>query len=346
MVVEGKSLKSSELVEFKSLNDDLKRMAEFVEAEQWPWMTKHPGHPTGERSSRFGGEKLGGSFYEAIVKAGWDPVTRHRVQIPAEAALFKAVTTTGDIEDYYARTVPSTALGADRRYLYPALRQVRVSASDTSVQYLNQSARTLATPANMIRAIDAVTDKPETALTVELASADLKQVAHVVSGVPKIVARQRPFRDLIEGDLRLGLSEALDDMVDDAITAATIPMAAGVGIAEKIRYAMAEVEAAGYAPDTVGLSPDEAVELDLLLLETNNSTGVGPLFGLRPRISKALALAVVFDSRAFASLHAGPLEFSSHEENAGKTNSQLFRAELNAVAVVDREAAGCEVWAS
>ena len=89
MVVEGTSLKSSELVEFKSLNDDLKRMAEFVEAEQWPWMTKHPGHPTGERSSRFGGEKLGGSFYEAIVKAGWDPVTRHRVQIPAEAALFK-----------------------------------------------------------------------------------------------------------------------------------------------------------------------------------------------------------------------------------------------------------------
>ena len=161
-VDDGELLKSGELAEFKSLNNDIKRMSDFVEAEQWPWMTKHPGHPTGERSSRFGGEKLGGSFYEAIVKAGWDPVTRHRVQIPAEAALFKAVTTTGDIEDYYARTVPSTALGADRRYLYPALRQVRVSASDTSVQYLNQSARTLATPANMIRAIDAVTDKPET----------------------------------------------------------------------------------------------------------------------------------------------------------------------------------------
>jgi hypothetical protein len=168
-----------------------------------------------------------------------------------------------------------------------------------------------------------------------------------VSGVPNIVARQRPFRDLIEGDLRLGLSEALDDMVDDAITAATIPMgSAGADIAQKIRYAMAVVEAAGYSPDTVALSPDEAVELDLILLETNNSTGVGPLFGLRPRISKALTLAVVFDSRAFGTLYSGPVEFASFEENDGATNSMLFRAELNAVAVIDREDAGCEVWAS
>jgi hypothetical protein len=43
------------------------------------------------------------------------------------------------------------------------------------------------------------------------------------------------------------------------------------------------VEAAGYAPETVALSPDEAVALDLILLDTNDSTGIGPLFGLRPR---------------------------------------------------------------
>ena len=346
-VDEGKSLKSNELAEFKSLNSDLKRIGDFVEAEQWPWMTKHPGHPTGERDSRFDGEKLGGSFYEAIVKAGWDPVTKNRVTVPTDAALFKAVTVTGDIEDYYPRSVPSTVLGADRRYLYPALRQVRVSATDTSVQYLNQSARTLAATNDMIRAIDAVTEKPETALTVELASADLKQVAHKVSGVPNIVARQRPFRDLIEGDLRLGLSEALDAMADAAITAATVPMAgAGANIGEKIAYAKGEVEDAGYNPDTVVLSPTEAVELDLLLLETLNSTGTSPLFGLRPRISKARTLSIVFDSSAFASLHAGPVEFASFEENDGATNSQLYRAELNAVCVVNREDAGCEVWGS
>jgi hypothetical protein len=278
----------AELRKIRNVNDEI----EFFKGQK---LVPHIGHPS-PRSSRFG-EKLGGSFYDAIMKAGWDPVTKHRVSVPADAALFKAVTVGGDIEDYYARSVAGTALGADRRYLYPALRQVSLSALDTSVEYLNQTARTLATPANMIRDIDAVTAKPETALTVELANAPLKQVAHMISGVPNIVARQRPFRDLIEGDLRLGLSEALDDMCDDAITAATIPMgSAGADIAEKIRYAMAKVELAGYSPDTVALSPDEAVELDLILLQTNNSTGVGPLFGLRPRVSKALTLSIVFDS--------------------------------------------------
>jgi hypothetical protein len=168
-----------------------------------------------------------------------------------------------------------------------------------------------------------------------------------VSGVPNIVAKQRPFRDLIEGDLRLGLSEALDAMVNDAITAATIPMAgAGANIGEKIAYAKGEVEDAGYNPDTVVLSPAEGVALDLLLLETLNSTGTSPLFGLRPRISKSVLLAIVFDSKAFATLHAGPVEFASFEENDGASNSQLFRAELNAVAVVDREDVACEVWGS
>ena len=334
-VLKGDS--SSKVKQLKQLNDDIKLLMGCR-------LVPHIGHPSGPDRA-FGSGDGGGSFVEAIRRAKWDPVTRHRVTVPAEAALFKAVTTTGDIEDYFPRTVPSTGFGADRRYLYPAIRQVSLSAADTSVQYLNQSARTLAATNDMIRAIDAVSSKPETALTVELASADLKQVAHKVSGVPNIVTKQRPFRDLIEGDLRLGLSEALDAMVSSAITVAGIPMgSAGADVAQKIRYAMAVVEAAGYSPDTVALSPDEAVELDLILLETNNSTGTGPLFGLRPRVSKALSLGIVFDSRAFATLHAGPLEFASFEENDGATNSMLFRAELNAVAVVDREAAGCELW--
>ena len=331
---------SAKTKQLKTLNDEIKQLADFI-------LVPHIVHPTGERDSRFGGEKLGGSFYEAIVKAGWDPVTKSRVTVPAEAGLFKAVTTTGDVEDYFPRRVPSTPLGHDRRFLYPVLRQVRLSALDTSVQYLNQSARTLATPGDMIRAIDATSTKPESAMTVEMASADLKQVAHKVSGVPNIVGRQRLFRDLIESDLRLGLSEALDKMANDAITAATIPMAsAGTDLAQKIRYAAAEVEDAGYAPDTVVLSPAEAVALDLIRLEISNSTGVEPLFGLRPRISKSILLALVFDSSAFATLHAGPIEFAAFEENDGASNSMLYRGELNAVVTVDREDAACEVWAS
>lgn len=306
----------------------------------------HPGHYTGGPTS---GE---GSFAHAIRKAGWDPVTKPRVTVPAASGLFlpglsAAVTTSGDIEDYYPRRVSVPGLGADPRYLYPALNQVGLSPTDTSVAYVRETSRTLAATGDMTRAIDATSTKPESALTVELANADLKQVAHKVSGIPNIVARQRGIAQVIENDLRLGLSEALDAMVSSAITAATIPMgSAGTDIAQKIRYAMAEVEAAGYSPDTVALSPEEAVALDLILLETNNSTGTGPLFGLRPRVSKALTLAIVFDSTAFATLYASPIEVASFEENDGATNSTLMRAELNAVAVIDREAAACEVWGS
>lgn len=289
----------------------------------------------------------GGSFHAAIQKAGWHPDTKSRVQVPADAVLFKALTVTGDIEDYAPRTVRSTVLGYDRRYLYPALRQVGVSPTDTSVSYIQQTARTLAATGDMIRAIDATSAKPESAMTVELATADLKQVAHRVSGIPNVAVRQPSFRTVIESDLRLGLSEALDAMVDTAITAASVPNAStGVGIAAKIRAAMTAVQAAGYSPDTVALSPLEAEQLDVALLATFNSTGTSPLWGLRPRISKALDFAIVFDSTAFATLYAGPVEFASFEENDGATNSTLVRAELNAVAVVDREDAACEVWQS
>ncbi len=73
------------------------------------------------------------------------------------------------------------------------------------------------------------------------------QVAHIVKGGPNIVNRQRVFPDLIEGDLRPSLSEALDQMVIAAIASASIPAGAtGVGVATGVRKAITKVLAAGY----------------------------------------------------------------------------------------------------
>lgn len=332
----------AETRELKRLNDEMDVLARHV-----PAGIEH----IHDRARGLGAGPGGSStFYAAIMKAGFHPVTRHKVEVPADAALFKAgkaVTVTGDVGDYFPRSVGVPGLGNDSRYIYPALMQAQLNRLDTSVQYLRQTARTLAATGDMIRTIDQTTAKPESALTVELASTDLKQVAHKVSGVANIVALQPQFRSLIEGELRLGLSEALDAMTNSAITAAAVPMAsAGADIAEKIAYAKAAVADAGYNPDTVALSPTEATELDLLNLTLNNSTGTGPLFGLKPRVSKALTLAIVFDSTAFASLYTSPVEFAAFEENDGSTNSSLFRAELNATCVVHRADAACEVWGS
>jgi hypothetical protein len=75
-------------------------------------------------------------------------------------------------------------LSYDRRWLYPVLPTTGVDAATTSVQYLRQSARTLAGTA-VIRALDATSTKPETSSTVEFIEQQLQQVATVNTGIPR-----------------------------------------------------------------------------------------------------------------------------------------------------------------
>jgi hypothetical protein len=328
--------------EFHQINDELDRLK--------AWVQPHPGFPTRRRKDA----RASGAFSAAIAGAGWDPVERSRVEVPKEAALnvgFKTATWTGAIGDLQPNRVGPSYMGADRRWVYPALRQAGATIQETSVTYLRQGSRSLADPSDMIRSIDATSAKPETDVGLALASETLKQVAHVITGVPRIVAAQPEFATLVDGELQLGLNEALDAMVVAAIAAASVPAgSAGANVAEGIRKAVTAVEAAGYMPDTVALGPADAEALDLLNLTLFNSTGVRPDFGLTRRVSKAidgLALeSFVLDSTAFGTLVATPIEFASFEEEAGRTNTQTFRAELNAIAIVDRADAAATVTVS
>jgi hypothetical protein len=99
------------------------------------------------------------------------------------------------------------ALGYDTRWLYPVLPTTPVSDATTSVQYVRQASRTLAGTA-VIRAIDATSQKPETATAAELATLTLSQVASVESGVPRIHAAQPSFQSMVESDLRLSIKTA------------------------------------------------------------------------------------------------------------------------------------------
>ena len=69
------------------------------------------------------------------------------------------------------------ALPYDQRWAWPVLPRVAVDSAATSVLVLSQTARSLATAANVVRAIDAITNKPETGSTVNLVTTPLKQVA-------------------------------------------------------------------------------------------------------------------------------------------------------------------------
>ena len=103
-------------------------------------------------------------------------------------------------------------LGYDTRWLYPVVPATAVDAATTSVQYLRQSARSLAGTA-VIRAIDATTTKPETSSTVEYETLQLSQVATVSSGIPRIHAAQPMFQSVVEQDLRLASNDGLDEVV-------------------------------------------------------------------------------------------------------------------------------------
>jgi HK97 family phage prohead protease len=83
--------------------------------------------------------------------------------IPWQAFEDRAVTWTGSVDNINKAQAVAGPLGADQRYAWPAFQRVQVDAAATAVDVFTQTARTLATAANVVRAIDAVTAKPETA---------------------------------------------------------------------------------------------------------------------------------------------------------------------------------------
>jgi hypothetical protein len=139
----------------------------------------------------------------------------------------------------------------------------RVDAATTSVQYLRQSARTLAGTA-VIRALDATSTKPETSSTVEFIEQQLQQVATVNTGIPRIHAAQPMFQSIVAQDLRLSVNDGLDEIVRRGVALAGTIVKGADDILEVPRKAMTLVQAEGYNPDTLAIDAAGAQSLDLL----------------------------------------------------------------------------------
>lgn len=240
-------------------------------------------------------------------------------------------------------------LGYDTRWLYPVLPTTAVSDATTSVQYLRQSARTLAGTA-VIRALDATSTKPETSNTAELATLQLSQVASVQSGIPRIHAAQAPFQSMVESDLRLSINDGLDEIVRRGVVTAGTAAAVTGDILQKTRRAMTVVAGNGYRADVLAIDPSGAANLDLLrssgseafyLYGPGQGAPSGP-FGLQLRVWKQAGTAIL-DSAAFGRLYASPVELRSFEADGGLTNKQNVHMELNAGYAVERNSAGLRI---
>jgi hypothetical protein len=269
---------------------------------------------------------------------------------------YRAFTWTGSVDNLNPLSRESGPFGADQRYVWPAIPQTAVGSDVTAVNTLAQTARTLPSAANVVRAIDAVTAKPEVASTMTLNVTSLKQVAAIVTNVPNIVLEQDGAESVIQTDLRLSLNEGLDKLVNDAIAASGFQAPGTDPLLISIRKAMSTIMGSGYNPNLLVLRPADAEALDTLRATTTAAeqyyvfapANFAPdaIFGMQKRISKVVAAPVVMDAEAFGRMYAGPLRLDKFEADAGTTNRSNVRMELNAAMSVERQAAALRIAAS
>ena len=299
------------------------------------------------------------TLYGHFKEAGFTPGGR-RTEIAWNdyegASESRALTWTGSVDLVNRLDRAAGAFGFDQRYAWPAFPRVPVDSGVTSVNVMTQTARTLPSAATVVRAIDAVTNKPESASTVTVVATSMKQLAAVTSGVPNVMLEQGEIESVIGSDLRLSYNEGLDKLILDAIAASGFQAPGTDPLLVSIRKAMTTIYALGYNPDTLILTPANAEALDLAVSGITGGTqdfvftpaqfAPGTIFGMQRRISKTIPAAAVVDSQALGKLFAGPVSLATFEENAGKTNSSLVRFEGNAVFGVERQNAAVRIAAS
>ena len=159
------------------------------------------------------------TLYGQFQRAGWSPGERTEIAwLDFENATeSRALTWTGSVDLVNRHEREAGPFGFDQRYAWPAFPRVPVDYGVTSVNVLTQTARTLPSAANVVRAIDAITNKPEAASTVTVVTTSMKQLAAVQSGVPNIMLLQPGIERVIGSDLRLSFNEGLDKLILDAI---------------------------------------------------------------------------------------------------------------------------------
>jgi HK97 family phage prohead protease len=271
-----------------------------------------------------------GYFANGVAEVSWDEY---------RSFTWSAGTVLTDMTPVRREGVP---LGYDTRWLYPVLPTTAVSDATTAIQYLRQSARTLAGTA-VIRALDATSTKPETSTTVEYQTLQLNQVASIQSNIPRIHTAQPMFQSLVEQDLRFSINDGLDEIARRGIALAGTIVKGTDDILTVVRKAMTTVGTAGYNADVLAIDPAGAQALDLLqssgsekfyLWGPGRAAPTGP-FGLTLRVWKQAGTAVL-DSNAFGRMYISPVELRAFEQDAGATNRQTVRMETNAGYAVER----------
>lgn len=276
-------------------------------------------------------------------------------EIPWERFEERAVTWSASIDLLNQADRQGVPLGWDARYAWPAIPRVAVEAGVTSVSVLTQVSTTADAVTGVIRAVDATTDKAEVETTIDFLNTPLSGVAAVESGIPNVYLESPAVNGIIETDLRRTVNEGLDGIVNATFAASDNQPPGSDPLPTSIRKAITVLQAYGYAPDTVILTPTAAEGLDTLVSGVTGGDadyvfGAGNfasgVYGLRRVVSKVVTDPVVLDSTAYAKLYASPVRLARFEERDGRSNTSLVRCELHAACGVERQDAAVRVAAS
>lgn len=293
------------------------------------------------------GGAAGYDLYSAIHAAGYDRRSHPVVEVPFDPGMFATATFDGDIEDMVRIDRPTAPLGADQRFLWPALPFQGVGSDVTNITSFRQKSRTLPSLASMIRDIDAATEKPEVATVTELVTEPLHQIPAMESNIPNVMLESASFRGWISDDLGFGYASAVDFHVIEQIVAVSPPVGpSGADLLEQIVRAAGDVVSAGYSPSILAAAPEVLIDLALLKQPgTEDYLFSGREFdiGLRKVAVAGLDVPLVIDPAAAGVFYNSPVRFATFEENAGKTNSSNVRVESHGVFVVQRVEAIVEV---
>jgi HK97 family phage major capsid protein len=194
--------------------------------------------------------------------------------------------------------------------------------------------------------------KPEAALTFTPASAPLDTLAHWIQITRQALEDATYIRSVIEGKLRRGVTLAIVDQIQAAITAATLPVATvpvGGNLLDAIRVGIGTVQSNGYQPNAVILNPADWAALDIAVMGgTLNGPTVGTNFwGLTPISStlQAAGTALVGDFKSgvtWFDRNVSSVFMSDSHADLFIRNTLVILAETRGKAAVPEPFALCE----
>jgi HK97 family phage major capsid protein len=193
-------------------------------------------------------------------------------------------------------------------------------------------------------------NKPSVEFGPTVVADSLDNIAAYTQLTRQLIEDAPAIRDMINGELVREILRVEEAAAATAITAATLPTAAGADLLAAIRVGVGTVQAAGYAPNAVLLNPADWAALDNVVM---GATLLGPtirqtFWGLTPIPSTAqtAGTAVVGDFRtAVTQFYRSEVGLYITDSHASTFIANVFTllAERRSLAAVVRPAALVEV---